>query len=104
MDEQRRVAEFLDEHDLRTSPAFRVLDLASEVGELAKDVNESSDYGAESETATATSGELGDTLFCVLALATESGIDADDALDEALAKYAARLGATGTPGSDSHDS
>ena len=44
MDEQqRRVAEFLDTHDLESSPEFRVLDLASEVGEIAEDVAESTE-------------------------------------------------------------
>lgn len=104
MENQRRVAEFLDEHDIRTNPPYRVLDLASEVGELAKDVNASSEYGIDAESAAVSSDELGDTLFCVLALAAESGIDAGDALDEALAKYEARLDSAETPGSGSHDS
>lgn len=104
MDEQARVGAFLDENGLRTSPTYRVLDLASEAGELAKDVNESSEYGSNPETATVSTGELGDTLFCVLALAEEAGIDAGAALDDALAKYDARLDERGTAGSGSHDS
>lgn len=103
MQEQQLVADFLDKHDLRTSPIFRVLDLASEAGELAKDVNESSGYGSDPEAGTVTPGELGDALFCVLALADEAGIDAGDALDRALSKYEDRLTERDAPGSGSHD-
>lgn len=103
MEEQDRVADFLDEHDLRTSPTYRVLDLASEAGELAKDVNESSDYGVRPEKGTVSQVEVGDALFCVLALADEAGIDAGAALDEALSKYEARLVERESPGSGSHD-
>ncbi|MUV59261.1 MazG nucleotide pyrophosphohydrolase domain-containing protein [Halobacterium sp. CBA1126] len=98
MDEQARVAAFLDDEDLRAPPANRVLDLASEVGELAKNVNETSDYGA-SDGADVDRDELGDALFCLLALADELDYDAGAALDEALAKYEARIDDSGTAGS-----
>ena len=100
MDEQVRVADFLDDNDLRAPPANRVLDLASEVGELAKNVNESTDYGA-TEGADVDHDELGDALFCLLALADELDHDAGAALDEALAKYADRIEETGGAGSGS---
>ncbi|MCD2202642.1 MazG nucleotide pyrophosphohydrolase domain-containing protein [Halobacterium sp. KA-6] len=98
MDEQTRVAAFLDEEDLHAPPANRVLDLASEVGELAKNVNESTDYGANSG-ADVDRDELGDALFCLLALADELDYDASAALGEALAKYEDRLADSGTAGS-----
>lgn len=103
MEEQQVVADFLDDHDLRTSPTFRVLDLASEAGELAKDVNQSSGYGSDPDAGTVSADELGDALFCVLALADEADIDAGAALDQALSKYEARLIDQEAPGSDSHD-
>lgn len=103
MDEQQRVAAFLAEHDLHTTPTYRVLDLASEVGELAKDVNETTDYGDDPSTVAVSASELGDALFCVLALANEAGIDAGDALDLSLEKYEGRLASSGTAGSGSHD-
>lgn len=103
MDEQRTVAAFLDEHELRTDPAFRLLDLASEVGELAKDINESTDYGSAPDSAAVSEDELGDALFCILALADEAGHDAGTALETALDKYEARLDDAETPGSGSHD-
>jgi NTP pyrophosphatase (non-canonical NTP hydrolase) len=98
MDEQARVADFLDANDLRAPPENRVLDLASEVGELAKNVNESTDYGA-SGGADVDRAELGDALFCLLALADELDYDAGAALDEALGKYADRIDESGNAGS-----
>ncbi|ELZ05859.1 MazG nucleotide pyrophosphohydrolase [Natrialba aegyptia DSM 13077] len=35
--QQDRVAAFIDRHDLETPPAFRLLDLTSEVGELGRE-------------------------------------------------------------------
>lgn len=102
MEEQERVADFLDEHGLRTSPTYRVLDLASEAGELAKDVNESSDYGELPDEGTVSRAEVGDTLFCVLALADEADVDAGAALDDAISKYEARLAERDSPGSGTH--
>lgn len=95
---QDRVREFVAEHDLDAPPEYRLLDLVSEVGELAKDACESTDYGASGEGAV-TSDELGDALFCLLALADSLDLDADEALDEALAKYETRLIETGDAGS-----
>lgn len=99
MDAQQHVAEFLAEHDMESDPAYRVLDLASEVGELAKEVNESTDYGDSPEDVAVNSDELGDALFALLALAESLDVDAEAALDEALAKYRGRIDETGDPGS-----
>ncbi|MDG5819682.1 MazG-like family protein [Natronococcus sp. A-GB7] len=98
-DQQRRVAAFVDDHDLETPPAYRLLDLVSEVGELAKDANESTAYGAEPDALEISSDELGDVLFALLALADDLEIDADDALEEAVEKYGERLEESGSAGS-----
>ena len=99
MDEQQRVAEFVARHDLDAPPAFRLLDAVSELGELAKNVNESTDYGAAPSGAAVDDDEVGDALFALLALADSLDVDAGAALDEALAKYEDRLDETGTAGS-----
>jgi NTP pyrophosphatase (non-canonical NTP hydrolase) len=99
MDEQRRVAAFLDAHDLRTDPAYRVLDLSSEVGELAKEVNESTGYGSTPGAAAVAEDEVGDALFCLLALAAELDVEAGEALETAIEKYESRLASSGDPGS-----
>jgi NTP pyrophosphatase (non-canonical NTP hydrolase) len=99
MDGQRRVAAFLDAHDMHAPPANRALDLASEVGELAKEVNASTGYGESPDAVAVAEDELGDALFCLLALCEETGADADAALETALAKYEDRLASTGDAGS-----
>ena len=42
---QKRVKDFMGEQGLSFSPEARMLDLVSEVGELAKEVLKGSDYG-----------------------------------------------------------
>ncbi|THE66626.1 nucleotide pyrophosphohydrolase [Salinadaptatus halalkaliphilus] len=98
-DSQQRIAEFVERHDLETPPAYRLLDLASEVGELAKDANESTDYGAAPADLEINTDELGDVLFATFALADALEIDGDDALQEALTKYESRLEDGDSPGS-----
>ena len=99
MDEQDRVAAFVAEHGLETDLAHRVLDLESEVGEIAKEGATSTDYGSDPDAAAIASDELGDALFALLALAEAADVDADDALAESLAKYEARIESSGGAGS-----
>lgn len=98
MDAQDRVAAFVEAHDLQANPAYRVLDLVSEVGEVAKEVNRSTGYGETGEVEIAPD-ELGDTLFALLALAETVDVDAGAALEAALAKYEGRLEERGDAGS-----
>lgn len=99
MDEQREVAEFIEEHGMQAPPAYRLLDLVSELGEVAKDVAESTDYGESPQQREVASDEIGDTVFAVLALAEGLDIDAGDALEEALTKYERRIAETNTASS-----
>ncbi|AEH35769.1 MazG nucleotide pyrophosphohydrolase domain-containing protein [Halopiger xanaduensis] len=99
MDEQQRVAAFVEQRGLETPPEYRVLDLASEVGELAKDANESTAYGSDPDGLEIESDEIGDALFALLALADSLEIDAGEAIEEALEKYEERLAETDSPGS-----
>lgn len=99
MDEQETVSAFVAENGLAAPPAYRLLDLVSEVGELATDANESTGYGENPGAIEVGSDEIGDALFSLLALADSLGVDAGEALSEALAKYEARLDADGTAGS-----
>ncbi|WP_254521516.1 MazG-like family protein [Natrinema caseinilyticum] len=94
MDEQRDVAEFIEANDLETPPAFRLLDLVSEVGELAEEANTSTEYGSSPADL-----ELGDALFALLAVCEALEIDASDALADALEKYENRMEDSSTPGS-----
>ncbi|RKD94015.1 MazG-like family protein [Halopiger aswanensis] len=98
-DHQQRVAEFVERYDLETPPEYRLLDLVSEVGELAKDANESTGYGSDPDDLEINSDEIGDALFALLALADSLEIDAGAALEEALAKYEDRLSESESPSS-----
>ncbi|WP_224335512.1 MazG nucleotide pyrophosphohydrolase domain-containing protein [Haloprofundus halobius] len=100
MQEQQRVATFLEEHDMQTEPEFRLLALVSELGELAKDVNESSDYGSNRWTIDVKRDEVGDVLVALLGFADSLDIDASEALDDALSKYETRIEETGDPSSE----
>lgn len=95
LDAQRTVAEFVAEHDLETDPAYHVLDLAAEVGEIAADATKSTGWGDDPEAMEVASDEVGDALFALLATAEALDVDAGDALDEALAKYRRRIEETG---------
>lgn len=99
MDEQARVGRFIDEHDLSCPPAYRLLDLSAEVGELAADATASSDYGANPDALSVKQDELGDTLFALLALCEELDVDAGEALDTSIQKYERRLTERGDAGS-----
>lgn len=98
-DAQRRVADFVETHDIDAPPEFRLLDLISELGELAKDANVSTDYGDSPDALDLSEDELGDALFALLALAESVDADAGEALEIALAKYEDRLAETGEAGS-----
>jgi NTP pyrophosphatase (non-canonical NTP hydrolase) len=102
MDAQDRVAAFVADNDLETPPAYRLLDLASELGEVGKEINESTDYGTDPDAVAVAEDEIGDALFALLAFAERVDVDAEAALDTALAKYEDRIEDTGRAGSDSH--
>lgn len=99
MDEQRQVARFIDRHAIDAPPAYRLLDLCSELGEVAKEVNESTGYGDRPADVEVAEDELGDALFALLALAEAVDVDAGEALDTALAKYESRLETAEDPSS-----
>jgi NTP pyrophosphatase (non-canonical NTP hydrolase) len=99
MPEQRAVAQFLDDNEMRAPPAYRLLDLAAEVGEVAADAAKSSEYGQSPDSLSVPEDELGDALFALLALAEELDVDAGEALETSLEKYEARIDADGDAGS-----
>jgi NTP pyrophosphatase (non-canonical NTP hydrolase) len=99
VDEQQSVAEFVATHDIEAPPAYRLLDLVSEVGELAKDAAESTGYGTDPEGIELSEDEVGDALFALLALAESLDLEADEALATALAKYEDRMQEGGDPAS-----
>ena len=93
---QQRVADFVVEHQLSADAVTRMLDLQSELGELAKELLKASDYGRKPFASTPDwELELGDVFFALLALAEVSGVDLEGALELALDKYWRRLSESG---------
>jgi NTP pyrophosphatase (non-canonical NTP hydrolase) len=91
---------FLARHGLSQSAQVHALDLASEVGEIAKAILDSSHHGESPPQATpALAGELGDAFFSLIALAESLDVDLESALEDTLARYEARLAVRGNPGS-----
>lgn len=96
---QASVAEFVADNDLAADPEYRLLDLAAEVGELATDAVESTDYGESDAPVEVAADEVGDALFALLAFAESVDVDAGDALVTSLAKYDRRMAESGDPSS-----
>ncbi|MGY6553635.1 MAG: DUF1653 domain-containing protein [Wenzhouxiangella sp.] len=99
---QSQVADFCRNHQLGAPTSARLLDLCSELGELAKLWLTASHYGRGPESSPERERwqeELGDVLFSLLALAEESGVDAERALGLALERYLQRIKSAGHPGS-----
>lgn len=70
----------------------RILDIQSELGELAKEYLKQTKYGSCEFFATEDFKlEFGDVLYSVLSLAEEAKIDAKKCLNLAIDKYKARL-------------
>lgn len=99
MDSQHRVATFVEQHDLEAPAAYRLLDTVSELGEVAKAVCTSTEYGSDPSSVDVPEDELGDALFALLALCAELDVDADTALETSLGKYEDRLAESGRAGS-----
>lgn len=96
---QEKVAKFMKENDLGGTTPFRLLDLVSEIGEVASDATKSSDYGESPEELEVKKDEIGDVLFSILAFAEDLEIDAEEALESSLEKYRSRIEKGGDPGS-----
>lgn len=99
-DLQTKVRSFVAEHRLGASVEVRLLDVMSELGEVAKEVLRSSEYGKRAFTPSASlHDELGDVLFSLLCIANDAGVDVQHAVEAALTKYERRIRTSGTAGS-----
>jgi NTP pyrophosphatase (non-canonical NTP hydrolase) len=89
---QRTVASFVEETGIEAQVEARLLDLASEVGELSKEALKATNYGrAPFRPSDGWADELGDVLFVLVCLANGTGVDLEAALNGALGKYRQRL-------------
>jgi NTP pyrophosphatase (non-canonical NTP hydrolase) len=99
-DWQGRVITFARRHGLLHDPATHALDLASEVGEVAKEVLLATEYGQQPPSfRPQVTDEIGDALYSLLILAQVCGVDAGEALNRTLKKYNRRLKTHGQAGS-----
>lgn len=97
---QKQVAAFVKANRIETDVSHRVLDLASEVGEVAKEVLKSTNYGTRNfKSGENWRSELGDVMFSLACVANSTGVDLEKALTEVLEKYRERIGRTRQAGS-----
>lgn len=88
---QELINDFTHEHKLETPIEHRLLDLQSEVGELAKEVLKSTKYGQQGMYITPEFvTELGDVLYVLITIANHYEIDLQEALKRVIAKYEER--------------
>jgi NTP pyrophosphatase (non-canonical NTP hydrolase) len=99
LDLQRDAARFIQHQHLRHDVERHALDVASEVGELAKEVLLATDYGRRSaQFRPDLANEIGDALYSLLALAEVCGVDAEAAIRGSSREYERRLEERGEAG------
>jgi NTP pyrophosphatase (non-canonical NTP hydrolase) len=100
-DVQEKIRKFCEENNIDSSSEARVLDAMSELGEVAKEILKSSDYGKKASEATSgLAEELGDLLFSLVTIANKFDVNLEESLEIVLKKYEKRL-ERGSAGSES---
>lgn len=89
---QDKVKRFCDKNCLDAPPEYKVLDAMSELGEVAKEILKSSNYGkTKPKPDDGLKIELGDLLYSLITIANHYDISLDEALNLAMEKYEKRL-------------
>lgn len=92
---QKKVKEFNKNMPCHEKPMpihARILDIQSELGELAKEYLKNSKYGTQNFDLTEDFKlEYGDVLYSLLSLGNEVGLNAEEELDKVLEKYKKRI-------------
>jgi len=100
---QDKVKIFCEDHNLSTSAEVRLIDLVSELGELAKEILLNTDYGKKTTGLNEhIEDELGDIIFSLIALSNSFNIDMEASLDRVMKKYQLRAH-NGSIGSTSNE-
>ncbi len=90
--DQEIVKKFVKENDLESSIESRLIDLVSKLGELAKEINLSSNYGKTSiNKSDRLLEELGDVYYSLLTVAEYFDEDISVLLKKVIEKYQKRL-------------
>ena len=98
---EKLVKDFNEKYMKPLSHDIRMLDIQSEIGELAKEVVKSEDYGkADFKITEDLKMELGDAIYSLLSFAIENGIDPKEVLKSAIEKYENRMIKKGHIGSN----
>lgn len=98
---QKEIKRFCKENNMESPVEHRVLDTMSELGEVAKEILKTTNYGRKPfEYREELKGELGDVLYSLITIANTYDIDLEEALKETLQKYKKRL-TKGSAGSES---
>lgn len=94
---QNQVSDFVTQNGLQSDVNIRMLDFASEVGELSKEILKGSAYGTRAfEITDGLSGELGDTFFSLLCIANKTGMNLETCLSQVFLKYEERFAKNGS--------
>lgn len=89
---QNEIRDYCVKYGIGSPVEHRVLDLSSEVGEVAKEVLKMSDYGNKTLVKNdEIESEIGDVFFTLLVLANQLDVSLSDALELVLDKYSKRL-------------
>lgn len=98
---QEQVLTFEELHHLKATPEIRVLDLLSELGEVAKELVKGSNYGREKLALNRDEWmmELGDVFYSIITIANNTNVDLEEALNKTIRKMQTRIAAKGHPGS-----
>ncbi len=92
---QNKVKNFNDNKNCHRKPMpvyARLLDIESEIGELAKEYLKSSKYGTQDfEMTDDFKEEFGDVVYAILSLSNEMNISAEECLDISLNKMKKRM-------------
>lgn len=91
-DIQARINEFTTNRGINSSVDVRIIDLASEIGELSKEVLKGTKYGnRQFEKTEEWQSEIGDVLFSLICIANETDTNLEDCLEYVLNKYENRF-------------
>ena len=89
---QQKIKEFCKKHNLESPPEHRLLDVVSELGEVAKEVLKMTNYGRKSlEYREEIKSEIGDAIYSLITVANYFDINLDEALEMVFQKYEKRL-------------
>jgi len=85
--------EFISRHELETAPAFCVLDITAQLGELSRALLKDTSYGRDSadNENELVREKIGDLMFAVAYLSTRYNVDPEAALWESVQRFERKM-------------